>query len=73
MQTVLVASGAGFIGSNLCKSFLDDGYKVTCIDNLKPKNKKNIENLLNNSPFTFVECDITKSLGEIGNEDNGIF
>ena len=48
MQRVLVTGGAGFIGSHLCKSLLDDNYQVTCVDNLITGSKKNIEELLNN-------------------------
>lgn len=33
-NTVLVAGGAGFIGSHLCDRLIRDGYKVVCMDNL---------------------------------------
>ncbi|OGH19776.1 MAG: NAD-dependent dehydratase [Candidatus Levybacteria bacterium RIFCSPHIGHO2_02_FULL_37_13] len=62
MQLVLVAGGAGFIGSHLCRSLLKDGYKVVCVDNLITGDKKNIEDLLVNPEFKFVEQDITKSV-----------
>jgi nucleoside-diphosphate-sugar epimerase len=65
MQTVLVAGGAGFIGTHLCKSLLSKDYKVICVDNLVTGDKSNITSLLNNENFTFLEKDITKSLGEI--------
>ncbi len=61
MQAVLVAGGAGFIGSHLCKKLLDGGYGVICVDNLITGNKSNIENLISNSRFTFIEEDITGS------------
>lgn len=60
MQTVLVAGGAGFLGSHLCKSLLDKGYEVLCIDNLITGDKNNVEDLKENPHFTFVEQDITK-------------
>ena len=59
MQTVLVAGGAGFIGTHLCKSLLLDNYKVICVDNLISSDKKNLNKLLNNPYFKFVEQDIT--------------
>jgi len=62
MQTVLVAGGAGFIGSHLCTSLLQKNYKVICVDNFITSDKKNIEPLLNNQNFVFLERDVTKSL-----------
>ncbi len=62
MQTVLVAGGAGFIGSHLCKSLISEGYKVICVDNLITGDKGNIVEFLNNSNFNFIEQDITNPL-----------
>jgi dTDP-glucose 4,6-dehydratase/UDP-glucuronate decarboxylase len=64
MQTALIAGGAGFIGSHLCKSLLAKDFKVLCVDNLITGDTKNIEELQNNSNFTFLEKDITKPLDE---------
>jgi len=61
MQKVLVTGGAGFIGSHLCEKLLVDGYQVVCVDNLITGSKKNIENLLDNPNFQFIEMDVTKS------------
>jgi UDP-N-acetylglucosamine 4-epimerase len=56
---VLVTGGAGFIGSNLCQRLLEDGYQVTCLDNLSTGFKKNIEAFQHNNRFQFVQGDIT--------------
>ncbi|MBI2031335.1 MAG: SDR family oxidoreductase [Candidatus Levybacteria bacterium] len=58
MQTVLVAGGAGFIGSHLCKSLLDDNYKVICIDNLITGEIKNLRDLEKNKNFRFINQDL---------------
>ena len=58
MKKVLVTGGAGFIGSHLCKSLLSDGYEVMCFDNLITGSSKNIEYLLTNPNFKFVEADV---------------
>ena len=57
-ETCLVTGGAGFIGSHLCKSLLDDGYKVICLDNLITGSEKNIESLYNNPNFNFINMDV---------------
>lgn len=61
MQTVLVAGGAGFIGSNLCERLLDKNYRVICIDNLITGNKENIDDFTKNKNFSFLNLDITSS------------
>jgi nucleoside-diphosphate-sugar epimerase len=64
MQTVLVAGGAGFIGSHLCHRLLSESYKVICVDNLITGDKNNFEDILSNQNFTFLEKDITKPMQE---------
>ncbi|WP_019516371.1 UDP-glucuronic acid decarboxylase family protein [Sphingomonas sp. Mn802worker] len=62
MDTILVAGGAGFIGSHLCRALSDAGNRVICLDNLqtaRPSNLKLLEDLPN---FTFVEADIVNAL-----------
>jgi nucleoside-diphosphate-sugar epimerase len=58
MQSVLVTGGAGFIGSHLCDRLILGGYKVFCLDNLITGSKSNIESLLNNPNFEFIEADV---------------
>lgn len=62
MRNVLVTGGAGFLGSHLCRAFLDKGDTVVCVDNLLTGRRKNIADLEQNKRFTFVECDITEPL-----------
>lgn len=42
IEHILVTGGAGFIGSHLIDSLLEDGYKVMCIDNLSLGREDNI-------------------------------
>lgn len=60
MQTVLVAGGAGFIGSNLSKSLLEKNYRVICVDNLLTGDKKNLEEFLSDPNFVFIEKDVSR-------------
>lgn len=59
---VLIAGGAGFIGSHLCETLLAQNYRVYCLDNLSTGSKDNIKGLLTNPNFHFVEADITQPL-----------
>ena len=56
----LVTGGAGFIGSNLCRRLLKDGYSVACLDDLSTGKFTNIEELINHDNFDFFNHDITK-------------
>ncbi|MDO8554736.1 MAG: GDP-mannose 4,6-dehydratase [Candidatus Micrarchaeota archaeon] len=50
MQTV-VTGGAGFIGSYICDSLLNEGNRVVCLDNFHTGNMANIEHNVKNSKF----------------------
>jgi len=57
-----IAGGAGFIGSHLCERLLKDNHQVVCVDNLLTGSKKNIELLLENKNFSFINHDVNKPL-----------
>jgi UDP-glucuronate decarboxylase len=73
MEKILVTGGAGFIGSHLCDFLISKGHNVVCLDNLLTGSKKNIERLLSDPKFEFIEADITKPIGQITNEVKYIF
>lgn len=50
---ILVTGGAGFIGSNLCESLLQEGHTVRCLDNFATGKPENIIPLLERHPETF--------------------
>lgn len=62
MKKILVAGGAGFLGSHLCKNLISNNEQVTCIDNLSTGNKQNISSLLENKNFIFFEHDIIQPI-----------
>lgn len=59
---ILVAGGAGFIGSHLCDRLLKLGHEVTCVDNLKTGRKDNLREALRNKRFKFVKRDVRNPL-----------
>jgi dTDP-glucose 4,6-dehydratase len=59
MPRALITGGAGFIGSHLCRRFLDDGWSVVCMDNLLTGRLENIEDLFGRDGFRFVKHDVT--------------
>lgn len=62
MAKVIIAGGAGFIGSHLCDALLKNGHTVLCIDNLLTGSKENIDHLKNDKNFTFINHDVIKPL-----------
>lgn len=58
-RRVLVAGGAGFIGSHLCDRLLADGAEVLCVDNFYSSTRSNIHHLLGNPRFELLRHDIT--------------
>ena len=61
-KKILVAGGAGFIGSHICEKLLLLGNKVFCIDNLLTGKKNNIKHLIQNKNFKFIKKDINKKI-----------
>ena len=61
---VLVAGGAGFIGSHLCEALLGHGHDVVCVDNFQTGSFENISHLAVYPRFSLVEHDVcTLTLG----------
>jgi len=58
-KRVLVAGGAGFLGSHLCKRLLKDGCDVLCVDNFFTGRRENILDVLNHPHFELLRHDIT--------------
>lgn len=60
-KNILVAGGAGFIGSYLCERLLKD-HRVICVDNFITSQESNIDFLLKNADFEFIRHDINTPL-----------
>jgi Nucleoside-diphosphate-sugar epimerases len=61
-KLVLVAGGAGFLGSHLCDALLSEGARVVAFDNFLTGRKQNLRHLERESRFELVDGDIIKPL-----------
>lgn len=63
MKRILVAGGAGFIGTNLCRRLVKDKNNfIICLDNLITGNINNIHDLIKLDNFKFINEDITNKI-----------
>lgn len=58
-QRILVAGGAGMIGSVMCGRLLDAGAEVVCVDNLVTGSPEHVKRLMGRDGFTFVDGDVS--------------
>ena len=56
---ILLAGGAGFIGSHIADALLTRGDEVVAIDNFATGRRENVAHLSGNNKFTLIEHDIT--------------
>lgn len=56
MDKFLVTGGAGFIGSNICRKLVLEGYFVRVVDNLITGKKSNLDDIIDK--IEFVEADM---------------
>jgi UDP-glucuronate decarboxylase len=61
-HSVLVAGGAGFLGSHLCDALIQRGHSVVCVDNLQTGRVGNVEHLMTHPRFRFMQHDIIAPL-----------
>ncbi|WP_375262402.1 UDP-glucuronic acid decarboxylase family protein [Palleronia sp.] len=71
-RTILVAGGAGFIGSHLCEALLAQGHKVICMDNFQTGRRDNLSGLLDHPNFRVIKGDV-EELPEIRDRVDRIY
>jgi dTDP-glucose 4,6-dehydratase len=66
---VVVAGGAGFLGSHLCDLLLSRGDTVVAVDDLSTGNIENIAHQIPNENFSFVQSDVSREVPIEGSVD----
>jgi dTDP-glucose 4,6-dehydratase len=66
---ILITGGAGFIGSHLSERLLADGHRVVVLDNLVTGTKSNIEHLLTDKNFHFINHNVSEYISYDGHLD----
>ena len=61
-KKILVAGGAGFLGSHLCKRLLKEGNQVVCVDNFYTGSRDNLASLIEHPDFELIQHDVCFSL-----------
>ncbi len=59
MASILIAGGAGFIGSHLAKKLLGEDHTVICVDSLITGSENNLTDFKSNPHFSFIHADIS--------------
>lgn len=62
MKRILVTGGAGFIGSHLCREFVEAGHDVICLDSFFTGSKRNVEELRDYSNFELLRHDVVNPI-----------
>jgi len=62
MRRVLVAGGAGFIGTHFTEYLLNKGFRVFAVDNFSTGKPENVKRFLGDPNYTFEEMDIVKGV-----------
>jgi len=66
VRRVLVAGGAGFLGSHLCDALVARGDEVVCVDDLSTGRQDNVAHLADEPRFALVVADVVADVAVEG-------
>ncbi|MDA9086242.1 SDR family oxidoreductase [Methylophilaceae bacterium] len=58
MAKILITGGAGFLGSHLCKSLINENHQVIALDNLYTGRLINLQSIVDHPNFKFLQHDV---------------
>lgn len=61
-KKILVTGGAGFLGSHLCGSFLNEGHEVYCLDNFMTGRESNIAPYVGRQGFSLLRHNVIEPI-----------
>ena len=68
MSRVVVAGGAGFLGSHLCDRLVERGDAVVCLDDLSTGSEENVSHLISHDRFRLVVTDVSEKV-DLGDDE----
>ena len=66
-MNIVITGGSGFVGSYLSEKLINDGHEIIVVDNLLTGSTENINHLMQNENFSFIEHDVQNHI-EIENK-----
>ncbi|HEX3794308.1 MAG TPA: UDP-glucuronic acid decarboxylase family protein [Acidimicrobiales bacterium] len=68
MRRIVVAGGAGFLGSHLCDRLIERGDTVICLDDLSTGSRDNVNHLIGHDRFSLLVTDVSDKV-ELESDD----
>jgi len=62
MSRVVVAGGAGFLGSHLCDRLVERGDTVVCLDDLSTGSRENVAHLMSHDRFSLLVTNVSEKV-----------
>ena len=62
MSRVVVAGGAGFLGSHLCDRLIERGDTVVCLDDLSTGSRENVAHLMSHDRFSLLVTNVSEKV-----------